>query len=87
MHKKECAITHDRKSEWANEFLNGRMRLKGFEWLGQYIANTLTALGVPEPTAQDAAATLQIDIAELFEARAMAAWGVGDLDRLDERDR
>jgi hypothetical protein len=42
---------------------------------------------VPEPTARDAAATLQIDIAELFEARALATWGVGEFDRLDERDR
>lgn len=77
-------MTHDRASEWANEFLNGRMRLDDLEWLGQYIANKLTALGVPALTARDAAATLQVDIARLFEARAVAEWGVGERERLDE---
>ncbi len=80
-------MTHDRKNEWANEFLNGRMGLKDFEWLGHYITNTLTALGVPVSTSRDAAATLQVDIAELFEARAPAEWGAGEPERLDEKDR
>lgn len=73
--------------EWANAFLNGRMGLKDFEWLGQYITNKLTALGVPVSTARDAAATLQVDIAVLFEARALAEWGAGERERLNERDR
>jgi len=80
-------MTDKRLVEWANDFLNGRMGLKDFEWLGEYIANKLTALGVAEPTARDAAATLQVDIAELFEARALAEWGVRERERLDERDR
>lgn len=80
-------MTHIRREEWATDFINGQMGLSDFEWLGRYIKDNLTAFGVPAPTASLAAETLQADIAGLFEARELAKWGLGELERLDERDR
>jgi hypothetical protein len=80
-------MTNEQQNEWANAFLNGRMDLQSFEWLGGYIEDKLVTLGVPAATAREAGEKLQVDIAGLFEARALAEWGVKEVARLDERDR